>query len=492
MVRALAALGRGSFAWIVAVCVSVAPAAGQSLQNRIDQLLTDPKLGDTRTGVVVLDPQTGRTIASRNADESFIPASNMKLITSGSALSFLGPEFTFRTELIFDAQANEGAGRIVLRGSGDPALADPKLLQAMKMQVDDLLNAWVDALRNAGLRPGAELVIDDRIFDRQYTHPTWPAQQLNRWYCAEVAGVNFHTNILTVFTEPQEEGRAPRLSTQPVAPWMSLKNKARSVKKGNHTAWASREAGNQITIFGDVRWASDPVEVALNDNPSFVGRLIADRLSGAGLAPSATRLAEENEDLSGGRVVHVVTTDLETVLRRCNVDSYNLYAEALIKRMGAEMAHSPGSWSNGAALVRMVLLERLGPEAGHSLMVADGSGMSRENRVTPRMLAAWLKSMIDDPRIGTMFYDSLPVAAEEGTLRRRFGSGALRNEVRAKTGYLTGVSAISGYITDPQTGRRVIFSVITNDKPNRVPVRAVRDVEEKIVHFVDDWMSGRR
>ena len=468
-----------------------APAAlGQSLQNRVEQLLTDPKLGDSRTGVAVLDPQSGVMLAQYNADEQFIPASNMKLLTSGSAVSFLGPEFSFRTELSFDAGANDGAGRIVLTGSGDPALADPKLLEAMKMQVEDIVGGWVSALQGAGLKPGAELVVDDRIFDREWVHPTWPVQQLNRRYCAEVAGVNFHTNVLTIYTDPQQEGSPPLLRTQPVAPWMSVKNKARSVKKGNHTAWASREHGaNAITLFGDVRWATDPVDVTLSDNPSFVGELLADRLSAAGLAPASVRLAESNENLSGGRVVHVVRTDLDTVLKRCNSDSNNLYAESLIKRMGADMTHQPGSWSNGAALVRMVLLERLGPKAGQSIMVADGSGMSRENRVTPRMIALWLESLIEDARTSKMFYESLPLAAEEGTLKKRFGAGSLKNEVRAKTGYLTGVSAISGYVTNPNTGKRVIFSVITNDKPNRVPVRSVRSTEEKIVEIIDQWLS---
>ncbi len=473
------------------LCLAAPAAWAQSLQNRIEQLLTDPKLGDSRTGVTVLDLQSGAVLAEYNADESFIPASNMKLLTSGGAISFLGPDFNFRTELSYDSGARNGAGRIVLKGGGDPALADPRLLGAMKMQVDDLLIGWVDALKGAGLNTsGAELVIDDRIFDREWVHPTWPVQQLNRRYCAEVAGVNFHTNVLTVFTDPQEEGRPPRLRTQPVAPWLSIKNKARSVKKGNHTAWASREHGtNAITMFGDVRWASDPVDVTLSDNPTFVGQLLSDRLEQTGLKPSSVRLAEPNEDLTGGRLVHVVRTDLETVLKRCNSDSTNLYAEALIKRMGAEMTHQPGSWSNGAALMRMVLLERLGPRAGQAIMVADGSGMSRENRVTPRMVAMWLQSLIEDSRISQMFYESLPLAAEEGPLKKRFGQRGLKNEVRAKTGYLTGVSAISGYVTDVSSGRRVVFSVITNDKPNRVPVRTVRTTEEKIVEIVDQWLA---
>ena len=90
---------------------------------------------------------------------------------------------------------------------------------------------------------------------------------------------------------------------------------------------------------------------------------------------------------------------MTTVLRRCNVDSYNLYAESLFKRLGYEVTRAPGSWSNGAAVLRMVLQEHLGIDAGKAFTVADGSGMSRNNRVTPRMLALWLKAMADDEKI---------------------------------------------------------------------------------------------
>ncbi|MCH8848573.1 MAG: tRNA (adenosine(37)-N6)-dimethylallyltransferase MiaA, partial [Chloroflexi bacterium] len=120
--------------------------------------------------------------------------------------------------------------------------------------------AEVQALLDAGVKgPIAELVVDDRIFDRQYVHPTWPVQQLNRWYCAEVAGVNFHTNLLLIYTEPQAPGDAPLLRINPQADWIHIKNRATSVIRGNHTVWAARAlVKNEITVHGDVRWSPNP------------------------------------------------------------------------------------------------------------------------------------------------------------------------------------------------------------------------------------------
>jgi len=475
-------------AWAL-VLAAADPVRAQSLESRIQTILTDPKLGaGSRTGVVVMDADSGQVIAAHNADLPLIPASNMKVLSSGAALLVLGPSFQFQTDLIYDS-APPG-GRIVLRGSGDPALADPKLLEGMKLSVEDVLEAWVKALRDAGVASGSELVVDHRVFDwRESVHSSWPVSQLNRWYCAEVSGVNFHANLIQVFAEPRDGGRPPALKIEPSAPWLEVRNKARSVDQGNQTAWAVRDArSNSITLHGDVRHRHSPIEVALHDSPDFVARLLANRLAATGLAPGRARVAEPDEDLSSGRVVHRVSTDMATVLRRCNADSYNLYAECLLKRMGYEVTSTPGSWASGAAVLRMVLLERLGPEAGQAIIVADGSGMSRENSVTARLVARWLCSMLVEQEVGAAFLASLPTAGE-GTLRRRFGAVGLQSELRAKTGYLTGVSAISGYLTQPGTGRRIVFSIITNQGERRAPITVVRQMEEKIVALSDQWLT---
>lgn len=489
--RALGAAG------VLAVAVA---SSAQSLDSRLRTILNDPKLGEAKTGVVIMDASSGRVLASNRPDDSFIPASNMKLLTSGAALAVLGDSFVFETVVRFEPSHREAAagpgmaavtgGRVVLVGAGDPALADPVLLLKEKASVETVLDQWTSAMKTAGVPEGVELVIDDRVFDRQYVHPSWPAEQLNRWYCAEVAGLNFHTNLLSIYAQPQEPGRPPAIKTEPLSPWLEVRNRGRSVRTGNHTAWASRDEQNNLTLHGDVRFANEAVEVALTDIPSYMGRLLADRMAEAGMRPARVRLAGADEDLSKGRVLHSMKTDLDTVLRRCNVDSYNLYAEAILKRMGHEVTHSPGSWANGAAVLRMVLQEKLGLDAGQAFTVADGSGMSRNNRVTPRMLARWLEEMVRDEKLAKPFLDSLPEAGAEGTLRKRFRGGPLKNDVRAKTGYLSGVSAISGYVTDPSSERRIIFAIITNDKPNKVQLSAVREAEEKIIRMIDTHLNG--
>jgi D-alanyl-D-alanine carboxypeptidase/D-alanyl-D-alanine-endopeptidase (penicillin-binding protein 4) len=469
----------------IAILTTAAPTLGASLQSRLDRLINESRLKErVSLSVTLLDAETGDDLGTYQPDRRLIPASNMKLLTSGTAATVLGPSFVFETAVV------RRGDQIVIRGAGDPALADPDLLRTMKLSVDAFLGIWTDAITKSGPAP-REVVVDDRVFDREWVHPTWPTAQLNRAYCAEVAGLNFHRNVVSVFAKPEGGGRAPLISLEPATPWLSIKNLAKSVGKDKrHTAWASRPPNsNDITLHGDVRYASSPVEITIHNNPNHVARLVAERVAAGSGSTVASRAANPDEDLSGGAILHVVRSALPTVLARCNMESENLYAESLLKRIGHEVTRTPGSWNNGAAVIRMHLIERLGPSAGTDAIVADGSGMSRENRVTTRLLAQWLRSLAADNRIAEMFVASLPLAGEEGTLDKRFSAIRLANEVRAKSGYLSGVTSLSGYVTDPATGRRAVFSIIANDKPNSVSLADIRTLEEKIVALVDAWVT---
>lgn len=478
--------------WAIgAALLTASSVCGEALTVELEGLIEGSRLDrKVALSVMVIDGESGEALASYEASRPMIPASNMKVLTSGVALDVLGPDFVFETEIVVQ---REGTSRVIVRGSGDPALGDSELLALMDMGVEDFLGLLAGKIMEAGAGDVSEIVIDDRVLDREYVHPTWPRSQLNRRYCAEVSGVNFQRNVISIYTHPTSAGRPPRIEVEPESSWIEIGNEARTVDRGRqHTAWASRRhETNDITLHGDVRYASDPVEVTIHEPGLQFGRLLADRVRRMGGSPGEARLARADEDLSGGERVYMVRTPLSTVLERCNVDSQNLYAESLMKRIGHEVSGASGSWANGAAVSRMALIERLGAWAGGDVTFADGSGMSRENRVTTRTMARWLASLSDDERIGEAFVSSLALAAEEGTLAKRFTRMRPNHEVRAKTGYLSGVSALSGYVIDRDTGDRVIFSIISNDKPNSVPLRDVRTLEEKIVLMIDEWMGAR-
>lgn len=469
---------------------------GGALEARVANALSDAKLGDASVGVSVVDLATGNELVSiglgGDGGRAYIPASNMKLLTSGAALSVLGSDYEFRTNIVRDGD------RLIVRASGDPALGDPELLAKMQISVRDMIDRLVGAMKESGVEGVREVVVDDRVFDREYVHRDWPPEQLYRAYCAEVSGLNFHGNVLNVFVRPGPVvGGDPIVRTEPAAPWIVLEGRAKTVNQGSTELGLDRlKEPYTFRLTGNVRTPLDfPAQVTVHEPALVFGRLLADGVASAGMSrtPGVSPIARmvEPSELIGADlpVVAAVRTPISLVLSRCNHDSDNLYAESLLKAAGHSATGQPGSWSNGTAVVRMQVKDRIGAELASSLVSADGSGLGRGNRVTPRMLTRWLESMAKDARVSSVFVESLPRIGE-GTLEKRFKSRKPSNEVRGKSGYIRQVRTLSGYVTDPATGRRAAFSVLVNQIPNGADVRA-KDFHEKVVLLIDDWMKER-
>ncbi len=476
----------------VAAACWAAGAVGQTLQSDVESLIKQANLGSASVAVELLDVRTGEALAEVNADTPFIPASNMKLLTTGAAILTLGADHRFTTEL------KRSGDTLYIVGSGDPGLADPKLLKEMGLDVEGFLARWVEAVQRSGEGPIREIVIDDSAFEPAGPHPSWPKDQLNRWYCAEVSGLNFFTNVIHVFASPTRPGASPSIRIEPRAPWLTPANRARSVTKGANTVWVSRAlTSNAMTLHGEVRAPmSAPIEVAVHDPAMVFGRIFADRLEAAGLGSPSVRRLEPEAPAVDAPTIALVATPLPTALRRCNTDSHNLYAECLLKAAARKLTGLPGSWKAGAAVVRMTLADLLGPAglgSAGALVVADGSGMSRDNRVTASILAHWLAALTDRPNAIAPLWDSLPRAGLDGTLRTRFRGVSLAHPVRAKSGYLDRVSCLTGFVGDPTDpdGPCVVFSVLVNDIPSTVPVRRVKKLHERIVELVDERLGDR-
>ncbi len=493
-------LGRAAWA-IAATCVLATGALGQSLEKRVSSALSQARLGNAHVGVSVLDLSTGQQLVDikvGNGDGGFIPASNLKLLTSGAAFLVLGKDFEFQTKIIVDGD------RLIVIGAGDPGFGEPKLLDAMHLSVDAFVDRLVDSAKKAGVSGIREVVVDDRVFDRDYVHPDWPKEQLSRAYCAEVSGLNFHANLLNVYVTPgTAQNSEAGTRSEPSGSWITITRLARTVKEGNTEVWLEREPASvsgdafRFKLHGTVRSAlTEPIAVTVDQPGLFFGRALADRANRAGLGAGKgiiARLATPNETFAPEsdvqKVVAVVRTPLSVALERCNVDSENLYAESFCKLIGHKVTGQPGTWGSGTAVVRMQVKDRLGADAAASLVLADGSGLSRNNRITPDVMTRWLKSLSDDPN-GQMFIQSLAVAGEEGTLRKRFKGAKLHNEVRAKSGYIREVRTLSGYVTNAATGNRVAFSVLCDNLPSGTDARA-KEFHEQVVEAVDTWLYER-
>lgn len=466
------------------------------LRSDVERLIRSTDLGSAKVAVHVIDAKSGRERAATNEGLPMIPASNQKLLTTGAALHVLGPEFQFRTSMRLDGD------QLWIIGDGDPGFGDPDLLEEMAdggLDVDQLLALLVDPIAESALSELSEVIVDDRVFDREYVHETWPRDQLHRWYCAEVGGVNFQLNVLHFFPEPG--GARPIIDTfTPYAKWITIVNRGKCDPGEKNLVNITRTPGtNEFIFHGNVKTVHrSPQKVTIHDPPLAFGRLLGERIEERGLRVNNVRLAEDDDPepkTLGSPIGPVVATPLATAVRRCNADSHNLYAECILKRTAYERTRQAGSWLGGASVVRHVLSERI-PDARvvTGVAVADGSGMSRDNRVTAQLLTAWLRSFHLDDELGPVFVESLAIAGETGTLRPgkrpKLTPKALRGaRVQAKTGFINGVSTLSGYVTHED--QVVCFSILTNDLPTRSHTPRAKKLQEQIVAAIVDDIERR-
>ncbi len=457
----------------------LAPPLYAGPQSDCESVLAAARLGPTRVSVVVRDLSTGAAVVEINPDAPRVPASNMKLITTAAALDRLGPDFRFRTRLQevptpTDLRDDGGSG-VSLRvlGDGDPGFGDPTLLATAGRDVRELVELWTAAaatrLAAQGHTGYDRLLIDDRVMDQEWTHPAWPQDQLNYYYCAQVAGLNFHENLMSVVPTPaKEKGATPAIAVFPRFRGLDTTNRA---KTGDSDVFdiRRRPGGNRFSFNGTVRRKpSAPYRITVHDPPLFFASYFRDELRRAGVAVGpAVRVAHDAPANTPAVTLHTVRTTLAGVLDRTNQDSQNMFAEAIFKRLGHELTGEPGSFAHGAAAIRTFLRDRLSTRTGLTgVVVSDGSGMSPHNRVTARVFVSLLTELHADPALGPVFAASLAHGGYSGSLRRRRAKlRTLTSNVYAKSGYLGKsadyASSLSGYLVAPD-GRAWAFSFLFN------------------------------
>lgn len=500
---------------MVVACICP-PVDAATLDEDAERVLRQFRLGKTEVGLYAVDLVSGQVLIDHNGDMPLIPASNMKLLTSAAACDTLGADFMFRTELrridlpkaaapkAVEGSAVEGSAveggaveggaeehtpalpTLVIIGDGDPAFGDPKLLERHGLDHEQLLGMWVDAVKQAGIEAVDRVLVDDRVFDREFVHPTWPDDQLNKWYCAEVAGVNFNNNCLDLYPSPTRVGRAPRVRVVPDSPSLSFSNEATTTKK--NAFWISRPPNtNDFTFRGTVKSVFiAPVNITVHDPPIWVADLLADRLRNAGVRVGGVGRAPQVTP--AGEALHFMQTPLDVVLQRCNTDSQNLFAEALIKRVGHAATDKPGGWDNGAPAMRSALRRRVG-HLVDAISIADGSGMSRDNRVTAHLIGELLRHIYSDESLRPIYLQSLAIGGRTGTLRKRLRG--LDGDVAGKSGFINQVSALSGYVMhgEGEQHRAIAFSFLFNGFSGNLHNGHMKKLQDDLVRMLDEHLS---
>lgn len=478
----------------------------ESLRESIRKSVAAAGLG-TSLACTVVQCSDGGVIFDANGALPFKPASNLKVFTSGAALRRFGPDFKFRTSLLLDRSSR----RLTLLGDGDPAFGDPKVLERMSftdasgaavpgITAARILDWWVDAVVRSGQKSIAELVIDARVFDVECYNPTWPTDQRSRPYCAEVWGFNFHANMMLLGARAGDAGRVVIDKLEPNYAWTISRETAQvGAAKSKSTFVVTRDAtSNALTVSGRLpARTSTVVDLSVHNTPSLFAELFVRALRDRGIEVATTRIASPSDPTPTGESLGVIETPISVVLERTNTDSANLYAECLLKRLGAASVNQgvsvgpnwiAGSWSNGTAALRDAVQGAIGPSA-QGFVIADGCGLSHSNRITSAGNAAWLRALASDSTLAPPFLQSLALAGKTGTVKDRFSRlDGNPVHVRCKTGYINGVSTLSGIVEAPD-GRKIAFSVLGNNL-EKIGTDRARKAQESVVYHVVDWLNA--
>ncbi len=434
----------------------------------------------TAIGLVVSDGGATPLFAT-NADEPLKPASVLKLFTSAAAVRRLGTGFQFRTEFRRDGED------LLIIGGGDPGLADERLSEKHKHPRFQLFEDLAEALRRANVSEIDKIAIDDGVFDREFRHPDWPADQAADWYQAPIGALNLNNNCIDSIVRRGDSG--PTIELIPALPPTFLRNEVKLGAKGRPSV--TRAIDSDVLVFRGVvppvgknsprDWQLSPV--AVGDPTLFVGHAVKTALAARGIRVrgDVVRRSLTPEKLRATPLLLAHQTTLEDVLWRCNAFSQNMFAECLIKALAAygpngQRSGHAGTWERGAYVVRKTL-----SDAGMSMdgaILRDGSGLSHDNRVSAGQIVALLRSM-QGPEWAA-FRASLARAGEEGTMRS-YKHAPLIGKFIGKTGTIRGVSTLAGYLTRSD-GQTLMFAVMVNGE--RAP-----DIRQKIVKILADTPS---
>ncbi len=424
------------------------------LTPAINTIINRPIFRRYRWGILVETLSSKTKIYSRDAEYYFIPASTAKLLTTAAALQQLRPQFRIRTSVYGD-----GKGNIYVVGRGDPSFTETQL------------KSLAEQLKKQGIENINQLIADDSYFQGMIVNPNWEWEDVQAGYGAPINSLIFNQNAIDLVLSPQSFGQPLKVTFVNPAEskkWQIENNSVSVAKNEKEFVEVGRDFIQPIIrISGQLRIgsASEPVYVAVVEPVDNFLNNFRQVLESEGIRVS--RIVKNSQITSNLNLTELAFVESPTVaelIEEVNKKSNNVYAETLLRQLGVRSRLVPKKKSNNQTLAKSleevkVILTRLGVTP-NSFRLNDGSGLSRHNLVTPKALVQTLRIMANSPW-ANIYRNSLPVAGISGTLSRRFRNSFAEGNVQAKTGTISGVSGLAGYI-QPRKFQPLVFSIIVN------------------------------
>ncbi len=439
------------------------PGPPEALVAALDSLAADAIYSKAVVGIHVADAVTGERVYSWGDDRPLIPASTMKMVTAAVALRTLGAEYRFPTWVLYDGTLEPDGvlkGNVYIKGQGDPTMVIERLWRL----VMDLKLHGIHEVRG-------DIVFDAGYFADSALVPGWGKQEDiedGPTYFAPLGALSLNYNIAAIMVRPGAPGQAAVAELDTPTAAVVIENHLNTGRaKSRRTLKVERTVEPETMVTTFKLTGSIPADA----EPDYTYRALADPL-GNYIGAFPALLAQHGIKVKGKlRPGTTPSADVEllykqeseplaTILAAMNKQSNNFMAEQILRSVGAERQGLPGSTAKGLQEVDAYFAE-LGIPAG-SWSALNGSGLSRGTGLRPSQLTAMLVDMWNDPANGPEFVTSLAVGGRDGTLWSRFRDPALEGRVRGKTGSLTGVHCLSGYV-EASDGRTFAFSFLVND-----------------------------
>ena len=459
--------------------VSLSPGGGKpgrptqappavDVKSKIESLLKIRHVQRASLGIKVVSLYDGSVIYSLNNEKNFSPASTMKIVTMALALEKLGADFRWKTEVWIDGPVEDGTlqGSLYVKGYGNPLFQEADIQTLAQMT------------KNAGIEHiTGQVYYDDSYFDPIRNGPGVPPESTS-YFDPIISALPYAFNFLSVSVSPGSKiGKPVQVTLSPASSHIRILNKAQTTKSYTRISISYNKTTGSLAVSGGQAFTGMPIYRSYKVfNPEiFFAYAFTDQLAKEGIKLSDPR--PEPKVVGEGRapahilVVHY-SSPLADVLRIMGKNSNNFIADQLFKTLGAETLGAPGSFEKGSQALSTYLLA-LGYRPG-SFQIKDGSGLSHENQLSADILMSVLQRMYLSDRIRPTFVDSLAWAGMDGTLGERLTHNETVGRIFAKTGSLSGVSCLSGYVAAHKRGD-LAFSIFINGAMGRTSAKRMED-----------------
>ncbi len=437
----------------------IANGQKSATKEAIDQLLSKKHISEANISFYVYNLNDNKVVASFNKETSLIPASIQKLITTGMAIKTTGPEYRYRTELQYDGYIQNDTlfGNLYLKGGGDPTFGSKSF---DSVSYTYLFSKFLNVLKRNHIKAvEGSVVADASVFDSVlFPKQDWSRHDYGNYYGSGTCGVNFHENFYTVYFRPGKSIGSPAqvLKTEPEIPGLKFENKVTT---------AGRGTGDKVYIYGEpynskreltgtVPLGTDyfPVKGSLPDPAFACAWHLKEYLTANGIKITGNCRRVFVNDTGRMQLALHLSPPMEEIIAQTNYHSNNMFAETLFKTIAAD-GRVPASYLSVRDIVKQ--------EVGIHSLILDGSGLSRNNKLSAHDMVEFLKKMYHS-HVFEKFYASIPVACKQGTVKKSFCITPLNGNMRVKSGSMGGVKSYAGYMKNSQENL-LAFCIIMNN-----------------------------